>query len=448
MMPRVRFAPSPTGRLHLGNARGALINWLFARRHDGELLLRLDDTDADRSSAEYSRAIQEDLLWLGLVWDALARQSERMERYREAAETLKAKGRLYPCFETPEELERQRFRQVAGGGLQVYDRAALRLSEAQKRAYRQEGRSPHWRFLLDYAEIGWQDTIRGPVRYHGARLSDPVLVRADGTPIYTLASVVDDFEFEITHIIRGEDHVTNTAVQLQIFAALGRDPASLTFAHFSLLTDQGGHNLSKRLGSLSVAALREEGIEPMAISSLLARLGTSDAIEAKPRLADLVAEFDLAKFSRASPKLDVDELKRLSARLVHDLPFAAVAERLAVMGLGQVDAAFWFAVRPNVSTLHDVRDWWQVAHGDVRPVISDPAFADTARRLLPEGRWDAATWEVWTRAVAAATGRKGRELYQPLRLALTAREHGPELKTLLPMIGRERAWARLAGKIA
>ncbi len=448
MATKVRFAPSPTGRLHLGNARGALINWLFARARGGRFLLRLDDTDRDRSIATYATAIEEDLRWLGLEWDEFARQSDREERYAAAVAALKAKGRLYPCYETADELERRRFRQVAGGEVQVYDRAALRLSEAQKRAYEAEGRTPHWRFLLDYSDIAWNDGIRGTVHFHGAKLSDPVLVRADGSPIYTLASVVDDIEFDVTDIIRGEDHVANTAVQIQLFAALGRDPSSLSFAHFSLLTDAGGHNLSKRLGSLSLAQLREDGIEPMAINSLLARLGTSDPVEPKRKLGELVASFELAKFSRAAPKLDVDELKRLNAKLLHAMPFTEIKVRLKDLGVPEMDEAFWLAVRANLSTLAEAKEWWQVCRGLVEPRIDDAAFAAHAAELLPEEPWDEATWTLWTTALGAATNRRGRELYRPLRLALTAREHGPELKTLLPMIGRERARRRLGGKIA
>ena len=448
MTVRVRFAPSPTGRLHLGNVRGALINWLFAQRNGGRVLLRLDDTDRERSTPEFAAGIEEDLRWLALGYDEFARQSDRLDRYRAAVEALKAVGRLYPCYETPEELERRRFAQVAGGGAQVYDRASLRLTEAQKKAYQAEGRVPYWRFLLELADIAWVDAIRGPVQFQGAKLSDPVLVRADGSPIYTLASVVDDVELDVSHIIRGEDHVTNTAVQIQLFAALGRDPATIAFAHFSLLTDASGHNLSKRLGSLSVDVLRAQGIEPMAINSLLARLGTSDPVEPKQTLGELVAGFDLAKFSRAAPKLDLEELNRLNARLLHELPFAAVQARVGALGMPAIDEAFWHAVRPNLSTIAEIKEWWQVCRGSVAPAIADQAFAAIAARLLPPEPWDETTWGVWTKALADATGRKGRDLFMPLRLALTARERGPELKSLLPMIGRERAVARLSGRIA
>jgi len=443
---KVRFAPSPTGRIHLGNARGALVNWLFARRHGGEILLRLDDTDRERSTEAFARGIQDDLRWLGLGWDALARQSDRLDRYAEAAETLRAAGRLYPCWETEEELQLRRFQAVAAGGPSLYDRAALRLTEAQRAAFVAEGRRPHWRFLIAAEETGWTDLIRGAQRFDGARLSDPVLVRADGMPTYTLASVVDDIDFAISHVIRGEDHVANTAVQLQIFLALGGNLPE--FAHFSLLADAGGHNLSKRLGSLSIESLRGEGLEPMAINALLARLGTADPIEPAWSLDALVAGFDLGRFSRASPKLDLEEIRRLNAPIVHALPYAAVAPRLAALGCGAMDATFWEAVRANLARVDEARDWWTICRAPLVPVIEDAAFLLGAAALLPPEPWTAETWTGWTRAVAAATGRKGRALFMPLRLALTGREHGPELKTLLPLLGRARALARLEGREA
>ena len=441
---RLRFAPSPTGRLHLGNARGALVNWLHARRHGGRLLLRLDDTDRQRSTAEFAQAIQDDLLWLGLGWDEFVRQSDRLERYAAAAERLRGAGRLYPCYETEEELQLKRFQMVAGGGVQIYDRAALRLSERQIRDYEAEGRRPHWRFLIAYEETAWDDAIRGRQSFQGSRLSDPVLLRADGTPTYTLASVVDDAELGITHVVRGEDHVANTAVQLQIFRALGA-VREIAFAHFTLLTDAGGHNLSKRLGSLSIASLREEGIEPMAINSLLARLGTADPVEACAALEELLPRFDLGRFSRAAPKLDVEEIRRLNGPVLLASPFAAVRGRLEAAGLAGIDEPFWLAIRANLSRLGEAAQWWSICRAVLEPRVDDPGFAAQAAALLPPEPWDEATWGAWTRAVSEATGRKGRALFMPLRLALTAREHGPELKTLLPILGRDRAQTRLRG---
>lgn len=444
---KVRFAPSPTGRIHLGNVRGALINWLFARRHGGEMLLRLDDTDRERSTEAFAAGIQEDLLWLGLGWDGFARQSERLACYAAAAERLRASNRLYPCYESEEELQLKRFAQVAGGGVQVYDRAALRLSDKQRRDLEAAGRKPHWRFLIEYRETRWTDGVRGEQVFHGSKLSDPILVRADGTPTYTLASVVDDVELGITHVIRGEDHVANTAVQLQIFEALGASE-SIAFAHFSLLTDAAGHNFSKREGSTSIKGLREEGLEPMAINALLARLGTADPIEPVIDLRDLVAGFDLARFSRAAPKLDVADIRRLNADIVRALPFGHVREQLAALGLGGIDETFWNAIRANLPTVGAAAAWWAICRQELIPVVTEPDYLEAAARLLPPDPWSEATWAEWTKAVSAASQRKGKALFLPLRLALTAREHGPELKTLLPVLGRARVEARLRGVAA
>ena len=444
MTVRVRFAPSPTGRLHLGNVRAALLNWLYARKSGGKFLLRMDDTDRERSTPEFAAGIEEDLRWLGLEWDEFARQSDRLDRYAAAAETLKAKGRLYACYETPEELKLRRIGQAGDAGAQVYDRAALRLSDAQKQAFEAEGRKPHWRFLLDHVETVWDDRIRGRCAYHGSKVSDPVLLRADGMPTYTLASVVDDIELAVSDIVRGEDHVTNTSVQIQIFEALGRAGSTIAFAHFPLIADASGQGLSKRLGSLSLANLRDEGIEPVAIASLIARLGTSDPVEPKESLAELVPGFDFGKFSRSSPKLDPDEIARLNAKIVHKMPFASVAVRLPA----GADETFWETVRPNLTKVSDAADWWALCREAVAPVATDPAFLEQAAGLLPPEPWNAETWGAWTKALGVATGRKGKELFAPLRLALTAREHGPEMKSLLPMLGRSRTLARLGGKAA
>ena len=443
----VRFAPSPTGLLHVGNIRLALVNWLFARKAGGSFLLRLDDTDDERSTPEFAQAIEADLAWLGLGWDRWARQSDRLERYHAAAERLKAAGRLYPCYETAEELGLKRKSLLARGLPPLYDRAALRLTAEERGRYESEGRRPHWRFRLDHAPVEWTDLVRGPARFEGAALSDPVLVREDGRPLYTLSSVVDDIDFAISHIIRGEDHVANTAVQIQLWRALGG--AVPGFAHLPLLTDAGGQGLSKRLGSLSVQSLREDdGLEPMALLSLLARLGTADAIEPVRSLAELTHGFDMTRVSRATPKFDAEELKRLNARLLHLTPFAEVAPRLAALGFAGADQRFWLAVRPNLGRLADIAEWWQVTHAPVSPTAPDLDFTRAAAALLPPEPWDDTTWSVWVERVKSETGVKGKGLFLPLRLALTGREHGPELKNLLPLIGRERALARLSGLTA
>lgn len=443
MTVTLRFAPSPTGLLHVGNARIALINWLFARAGGGTFILRLDDTDRERSTPEFAEAIQQDLRWLGLAWDRLEHQSARLERYTAAAETLKAAGRLYPCWETAEELDFKRKLQMTRGRPPVYDRSALALSQHDRLGYEAEGRRPHWRFKLEHEEVRWDDLVRGASHYHGANLSDPVLIRGDGTFLYTLPSVVDDIDFGVTHVVRGEDHVTNTAPQIQLFQALGGTPPA--FAHLPLLTGAGGEGLSKRLGSGSLGELRERGVEPMALCSLLARLGTSDAIAVSHSLDDLAAGFAWDKFARGTPKFDPAELERLDARLLHTAGFDEVRDRL---DLPEADEAFWLAIRANLTQLSDAAQWWTICRAELAPVIEDAGFTTAAAALLPPEPWDAGTWGAWTEAVKQATGRKGKALFHPLRLALTGRENGPELKTLLPLIGRARAEARLSGQRA
>lgn len=448
MTVAVRFAPSPTGRLHVGNLRLAVINWLHARRHGGTFLLRMDDTDTERSEEAYARGIEDDLRWMGLEWDRFARQSDRMARYGEVADRLRASGRLYPCYETSEQLSLKRASLVSQGRPPIYDRSALRLTDEEKAKLEAEGRKPHWRFKLDHAPVSWEDGVRGHQSFQGRDLTDPVLIREDGRPLYTLSSVVDDADLGITDIIRGEDHVTNTAVQVQIFEAIAA--AVPRFAHLPLMTDAAGQGLSKRLGSLAIGSLRDDdGVEPLALACLLAKLGTSDAVEPRISLDDLVAEFDMSKVGRGSVRFDVEELARLNAKTLHILPFDAVRGRLEAAGMVGVDEErFWFTVRPNLTRLEDAREWWAITHAPVEPVVEDAEFLSRAAALLPADPWDENTWGAWTNAVKAATGAKGKALFHPLRLALTAREKGPELKNLLPLIGRERALARLAGRPA
>jgi glutamyl-tRNA synthetase len=441
----VRFAPSPTGLLHVGNARTAMLNWLFARRERGKFLLRLDDTDIERSKPEYEAAILEDLAWLGLTHDLFARQVERAEAHRAAAEKLKAGGRLYPAYETADELERRRKRQIAQHKPPVYDRAALALTQANRATLETQGRRPHWRFKLSQSKVKWRDLVRGEVEIDTAHLSDPVLIREDGSFLYTLPSVADDIDFAVTHIVRGEDHVTNTAAQIEIFEALGAGVPA--FAHFPLLVGAGGEALSKRIGSLSLREIREGGIEPLALACYLAKTGTSDAIELKPSLSALAAEFDFAKIGRAPAHFDPKELEGLNARLLHGLRYTEVRARLAALGI-PAGEAFWEAVKPNLVKLSDAAGLWRLVAGPVMPVIEDAAFVAKAAALLPPEPWSESTWNEWTTAVATATGAKGRALYHPLRLALTGREQGPELKKLLPLIGRTKALARLKGEMA
>jgi glutamyl-tRNA synthetase len=446
MTVTVRFAPSPTGLLHVGNARIALINWLFAKAHGGYFLLRYDDTDAERSKQDYVDAIAEDLKWLGTTWDKRVFQSRRIPSYEAAAETLKADGRLYPCYETQEELEFKRKRQLSTGKPPVYDRAALHLPVSARRKFEEEGRVPHWRFKLHHTAVSWEDLVRGSSHVDCASLSDPVLIRGDGTFLYTLPSVVDDIDLGISHVIRGEDHVTNTAPQLQLFEALGAEPPR--FGHMPLMTDLSGAGLSKRLGSLSLRDLRAQGLDPQALASLLAKLGTSDAIEVRTSLDALIDEFSITHFSRATPKFDPVELGHLNTRLLHGLGHDEVRSRLEGVGLREAGPEFWEAVKGNLTTLPEAKQWWVVVNGPLAPVIIDAAFCAQAAEVLPPEPWDHTTWGAWTNAVKQATGRKGRELFHPLRLALTGRENGPELKTLLPLIGRDKAVCRLAGETA
>ena len=445
MPPVVRFAPSPTGRIHIGNARTALINFLFVTKDRGRFILRFDDTDVARSREEYAEAIAADLEWLGIRPDATVHQSRRFGLYDAAAAKLRAAGRLYPAYETAEELERRRKRQQARGLPPVYDRAALNLTAEDRAALEAEGRRPHWRFRLDPVVVRWDDLVRGESHIDAASLSDPVLIREDGTYLYTLPSVVDDLDLAVSHIIRGEDHVTNTAVQIQLFEALG-GPAPV-FGHHNLLTTASGEGLSKRSGALSIGTLRDEGIEPLAVAALAVLTGTSDAVHPVQSLAELAKQFDFAHVSRNQAKFDPAELKTLSARTLHQMPFEAVRARLAATGIAGAKAeAFWHATRGNLEAFHDVAGWWTVVTGEITPVIEEPDFIAVARAALPAEPWDQTTWGQWTNLLKTTTGRKGRALFHPLRLALTGREQGPELAGLLPLIGRARAEARLSGR--
>jgi glutamyl-tRNA synthetase len=452
----VRFAPSPTGRLHIGNVRTALLNWLFARKHGGKMFLRLDDTDKERSTEAFERGIKEDLIWLGLGWDDSFRQSDRTQRYEEVARQLKASGRLYPCYETEDELDRKRKRQAARGLPPLYDRAALRLTEKERETLEAAGVKPHWRFKLNNTEahapdkivptlVYWNDLVRGDQSVDIGSLSDPVLVRGDGTCLYTFTSVVDDVDTKITHIIRGEDHVTNSGVQLQIFEALGA--AAPALAHFSLLVDKDGGALSKRLGSLSVDGFRTAGLEPMAVNSHSALIGTSDPINAYTALADLIALFDLSKLSRTPSRFDLTELEALNAKLLHAMPYEAVSHRLEAAGISG-GSAFWHTIHGNISTFGEATLWSEIIRGPIAPKIEDAVFAQQALDCLPPEPWDEQTWSNWTSALKIATGAKGKALFHPLRMALTGRDTGPEMKLLLPLIGRAHAVARMQGHAA
>ena len=416
---KVRFAPSPTGYMHIGNTRTAVFNWLLAKKLGGEFMLRIDDTDVARSKKEYEDALRDILQWLGLTWSSEARQSARMARYDEVVAALKAEGRVYACYETAEELEIMRKRLMNKGLPPIYDRGALKLTAEDIARYEAEGRKPHYRFKLNEGVIEWDDMVRGHCRYEARNLADPVIIREDGSYLYHLPSVIDDVDFGITHIIRGEDHVTNTASQIQMFEAVGgKVPA---FAHLPLLTGKEG-KLSKRLGSLGVRELRAEGVEAMAISSFLAKLGTSEAIEPYYDLETLAQSLDLSRLGRSQPKFDEAELLAFNTRFVRSMPYAFIRERISA------GEDFWNAVRGNLNRVSDITEWEDICHRPLEPVIEDRELTALAAELLPPEPWNDDTFTLWMNEVKAQSGKKGRELFHPIRKALTAQENGPELK--------------------
>jgi glutamyl-tRNA synthetase len=457
MTVTVRFAPSPTGRIHIGNARTALFNWLFARKNAGRFVQRFDDTDVARSRQEFADSILYDLHWLGIFPDAIAYQSRRFDAYGHAVERLKAAGRLYPCYETPEELELRRKVLLSRRLPPIYGRDALRLSAAERANLEAGGRRPHWRFLLPNfgaspfemrpSEVSWRDVVRGDETVNLESLSDPILVREDGTYLYTLPSVVDDIEFGVTHVIRGDDHVTNTGVQIALFEALGaRAPA---FGHHNLLTTVSGEGLSKRSGALSIQALREDGIEAMAVASLAVLTGTSENVSVAPTMAALAERFDPEATSKSAAKFDPAELLHLNRALLHEMPFAEAQDRLSALGIsgGQAEP-FWLAVRGNIDRLSDAQAWWRIVRSgpEASPDLSDEdrAFVRGAIARLPAEPWNRDTWKTWIEAVKDASGRKGKALFMPLRIALTGRAQGPELADLLVLMAPHRKGNALA----
>ena len=442
--PIVRFAPSPTGLIHIGNARVALFNFLFSKRNDGQFILRFDDTDSARSTAEFAEAIDVDLAWLGVMPDGTFRQSERTELYLSATQKLKDSGLLYPCYETAEELEKRRKLQQARGMSPIYDRAALRLTTEDQQKLENEGRRPHWRFKLSANTVEWSDLIRGEASIDCSALSDPVLIREDGSFLYTLPSVVDDIDMEITHVIRGEDHVTNTAVQLQIFTALAPELPTPIFAHHNLLISASGEGLSKRTGALSIASLRSEGYESLAVAALATLTGSSDNVHAFRSLDALGDVFDLAHVSRNPARFDPHDLETLTHRTLALFEFDDVRDRLTALNIvGDNAEPLWRAARGNITRFDDILKWWRIIEDDISPVHEDQEFLSAAAQLLPPEPWDTKTWQAWTNDVKTATGRKGKGLFHPLRLALTGEESGPELALLLPLIGRAKSLKRL-----
>lgn len=436
---KVRFAPSPTGFMHIGNTRTALFNYLLAKKLNGKFMLRIDDTDFARSKKEYEDAMRESLQWLGFKWDEEARQSARFARYDALRDELIKKGRIYACYDTPEELQIKRKRAMAKGQAPIYDRQALRYTPEDIARFEAEGRKPHYRFKLEPGIIAWDDIVRGHCQYEAEKLSDPIIIREDGSYLYHFPSCVDDSDFGITHIVRGEDHVTNTAAQIQMFEAIGGTVP--TFAHLPLLTGTEG-KLSKRLGSLGVRELKAEGVEAMAICSFLAKLGTADAIEPFYNLDELATSLDFSKLGRSQPKFDEAELKHFNTKFVRNMPYEAVQNRVAV------NADFWHEVRPNLNIVDDINVWNNICNAEVEPIIEDKALTDLAASLLPPEPWDENTFNTWLNEVKTQSSKKGKELFHPIRKALTALDNGPELKTLLPLIGFDKAKKRLQGQKA
>lgn len=433
-----RFAPSPTGFIHVGNLRTALFNYLITRKAGGQFILRLDDTDQERSKQEYADGIQEDLEWLGFTWDRFEKQSERIERYEAAAQELRDKGRFYEAFETPTELDLKRKKLLNMGKPPVYDRTALTLSEDEKAKLRAERGNGHWRFKLIQERINWTDGILGDISIDAGSVSDPVLIRGDGQFLYTLASVCDDVDFGVTHIVRGSDHVTNTATQIQIIEALGGTVPS--FAHHSLLTGPHGEALSKRLGTLSLRDLRAQGVEPMALLSLMARIGSSQPVEVRTSMEELIEGFDLSTFGSAPTKFDVQDLFALTAQVNHARPFADVADEVAALGVpAEIAEPFWTVVRENITVKADMKGWWELFRDGATPLIDDEDtdFIPAAYALLPEPPYTSETWKEWTSAVKEATGRKGKGLFMPLRKAVTGMERGPDMSHVMPLMQKK-----------
>ena len=436
-----RFAPSPTGRLHVGNVRTALMNWLFVREKRGKFILRIDDTDTSRSTDAYESGIKDDLNWLGLDWDHTFNQSDRFQTYISIAEKLKKNGLLYACYETSEELDRQRKLQRVQGKPPVYNRSGLELTSHQKTAYEDEGRRPHWRFRLSGAIVTWNDMVRGNQSVDTSSLSDPVLIREDGTFLYTLPSVVDDIDKNITHVIRGEDHVTNSGAQIEVFKALSKHIP--TFAHTPLLVGKDGKGLSKRLGSLSMEELKSQGFEPLAICSLLGKIGTSDSIEPRASMNILTSEFSFSKIGRAPARFDEAELELLNGKLLNELSYKDVSTKLSEIGI-IASKDFWELIRSNILKMNDAILWNEIIFKDIQGQINeeDKDFCFGAAEMLPSSITHN-TWSEWTNALKIKYNRKGRNLFMPLRKALTGLDKGPEMAKLIVLLGSDKARERL-----
>ena len=448
MTTKVRFAPSPTGFLHVGNIRASIINYLYAKKTGGKFFLRLDDTDSQRVRDEYREMIFTDMKWLGLNYDEVFKQSDRLARYEEAKNKLLANNRLYECFETAEELNLQRKAQSASGIAPVYNRASLKLTKEQKDELRRAGLKPHYRFLLNDKPTSWDDKIKGKITYDGRHFSDPILIREEdkngfGIPTYTFCSVVDDIDYGITDIIRGEDHITNTAIQIQIFEALGAKAPD--FAHLALVKASEG-KISKREGGFDVKTLRQDGYEPMAIVNLLAQIGTSESLKIYQNFEQLISDFSFDKFSKSAMNYDITELTNINQKLLQILSFEHISARIKEMGIKyNISEKLWEICKHNINFIYEIQDWCAIFCDEFRYKNSpqDLEFLHKIIELLPQDTSQENSWQIWLDEIKKNSPRKGKELFMPIRLALTGKEHGPELKHAINLISRDEIIARL-----
>ncbi len=444
MIIKTRFAPSPTGLLHVGNVRTALINWLFTRKHNGIFMLRIDDTDLIRSKPEFTEAIKADLSWLGMHWNHLEHQSKRLDRYAEITNLLIDLNKLYPCFETQDELQLKRKLQLSQGKTPIYDRSALKFSKKQIEQKIATGKKPHYRFKLEDNAVTWQDLVHGKTSFTAHSMSDPILIREDGSCTYMLCSVIDDIDMKITHVIRGDDHISNTAVQIQIFETL--DAHIPTFAHLARIASKES-KISKRLGGFDIKNLREEkGIEAMAINNFLATIGTSDQASNFTKIDDLIKKFDIKKFHKSPTNYDEQDLIRINHKILANTSFVEIHQHLKQMNLEKIDEHFWLIVRKNLNILGEINGWYSICYDHITHKVADQDFLNICSKLLPSDNWDEATWEKWMAKIIEHTGRKGKDLFMPIRLALTAQEHGPELKSLIYLLGKDKIIQRLCGQ--
>ena len=441
MTSKSRFAPSPTGLLHIGNARSAVINWAHIKNKGGEFILRIDDTDTERSKKEYENKIKKDLLWLGLSWSKTFNQSQRKEIYDKKILFLKESNKIYPCFESLEELSLKRKTLLSSGKPPIYDRSALKLTTDQIEDLITKGQAPHWRFKLEDEIIEWQDLIKGKISFDTKNLSDPVLIREDGSLLYHLHSVVDDIEENITDIIRGEDHITNTAFHIQLFKSLNAHVPR--FGHHPFLTDEEGKSFGKRLGSLSIQKMYEDGFESLTLLNYLLSIGTSKNLSKEKNIDLLVNNFNINSLASSSPKFSINVLKLLNKDMLQSYDFSDVKQKFIDLKIKDASEDFWIFIKNNINYFSESLDWISVINSNETYIDNSNDYLNIAAELLPEDPYDETTWDVWTDLIKNQTGKKGKELFMPIRFALTGRNKGPELKYLLPLLTKKHILKKL-----